>query len=165
MLEFRNRITYGMNHTLVKYIEEESEWDYIPNITQHFHLWVSWNFFCILQPNIWRFVISIYESSIDWNLVSWHKKFIPLSLEYIPIVFSYLQCFPVWKSLKSIWSLYNIYSTNFNNVCIKIFFSLFVELFSKHYWDAPSGAPACSPLVHMWNPLNRILPEKSKKSF
>ena len=142
MLQFRNNITYGMNHTLVKYIEEESEWEYIPNITQHFHLWVSWNFFCILQPHIWRFVTSIYKCSMDWNLVSWHKKFqkfIPLSLEYIPIVFSYLQCFPVWKSLKSIWSLYNIYSTNFNNVCIKIVFSLFVELFSKHYWDAPSG--------------------------
>ena len=142
-----------MNHTLVKYIQEWSEWDYIPNITQNCHLWVSWNFFFILQPNIWWFVTSIYKCSMDWNLFSWHKKFqkfIPLSLEYIPMVFSYLQCFPVWKSLKSIWFLYNIYSTNFNNVCIKIVFNLLVELFSKHYWDAPTGASACSPYVYIW---------------
>ena len=68
------------------------------------------------------------------------QKFIALSLEYIPIVFSYLQYFPAWKSLKSIWSLYNVYSTNFKNVFIKIVFSLFVELFPKHYWDH-SGMP------------------------
>ena len=63
-----------MDGPLVRYVEEESKWNYIPNITQNFHLWVSWNFFFILQPNIWRFVTSIYKCSMDWNLLSWHKK-------------------------------------------------------------------------------------------
>ena len=46
-----------------------------------------------------------------------------------PNHFSYLQYFPAWKSLKSIWSLYNIDSTNFKNVFIIIVFNLFVENF------------------------------------
>ena len=41
MLEFSNSASYGMSHTLVKYIEEESEWDYIPNGAQTFDLWVD----------------------------------------------------------------------------------------------------------------------------
>ena len=152
MLEFRNRTTYGMNHTLVKYIEEGSEWDYIPNITQNCHLWVSWNFF-LFYSQIFGDSLPL-STSVQWIETYFHdtkkfQKFISLSLEYIPIVFSYLQYFPAWKSLKSIWSLYNIDSTNFKNVFIKIVFNLFVELFSKHYWDAPSGASACSPLTHI----------------
>ena len=81
----------------------------------------------------------MYKCSMDWNLLSWHKKFqkfIALSLEYIPIVFSYLQYFPAWKSLKSIWSLYNVYSTNFKNVFIKSF-----QVFLWNFFQNITGMP------------------------
>ena len=90
------------------------------------------------------------------------EKFIPLSLEYILIVFSYLQYFPAWKYLKSIWSLYNIDSSNFKNVFIKIVFSLFVEHFFKTLLGCPFGGTCLQPVIHVMKTLRRPYSSKLK---
>ena len=96
ILEFWNRISYRMNHTLLKYTKDESGLEYIPNINQHFHLWV-WP---IQKHFSWSEILFYFTSGdIPKNyVVTNFKSVIFVSISCVPISVTF------WATMTMKWS-------------------------------------------------------------
>ena len=160
MVEFSNRASYGMNHTLVKYIEEESEWNYIPNRAQTFHLWVKTDGWIKQKCNNHSQVFGIrylYESKLN-KLSYFHsldsdlnQNFIASSLKYIAIVFHISNIF----LRKNVWKLFDFFMTFSSQLWRMNYIS---EHFSNVLWNSlktllgcPFGSTCLQPVDKYWN--------------
>ena len=92
---------------------------------------------------------------MDWKILLWIKLRNPLLHfeKYIPIAFWIFILFCVKLLENCLIVSWNLdYRCEESITCIfQHLFSLFVKHFWKYYWDAPSGAPACSPCFHIQN--------------